>query len=150
MLPSSLLFLPGDFLQVYKPLRTFIALVGLEIWSNGDLISVTPPAGANLNAFMSWRNSELMQRKNHDNAHLIRFEWHQAPNMNYTLKSSIFPKYSHHWCIRSLCIQSLRFLNNTCVTCMYSPIRLQMASRLTKCHFVSIFWKEQGSQFFLS
>ncbi|XP_028269685.1 zinc metalloproteinase-disintegrin-like brevilysin H2a [Parambassis ranga] len=57
--------------MVYKPLKTFIALVGLEIWSSSDLISVTPPAGANLNAFMSWRNSELMPRKNHDNAHLI-------------------------------------------------------------------------------
>ncbi|XP_077570921.1 zinc metalloproteinase-disintegrin-like MTP4 [Stigmatopora nigra] len=57
--------------MVYKPLRTFIALVGLEIWSNGDLISITPPAGANLNAFMTWRNSVLAKRKKHDNAHLI-------------------------------------------------------------------------------
>uniref|UniRef100_A0A3B4FGV8 ADAM metallopeptidase domain 28 n=1 Tax=Pundamilia nyererei TaxID=303518 RepID=A0A3B4FGV8_9CICH len=57
--------------MVYKPLRTFIALVGLEIWTNGDLISVTPPAGANLDAFMKWRNSELVTRIKHDNAHLI-------------------------------------------------------------------------------
>uniref|UniRef100_A0A7N8YBK8 ADAM metallopeptidase domain 28 n=1 Tax=Mastacembelus armatus TaxID=205130 RepID=A0A7N8YBK8_9TELE len=56
---------------VYKPLRTFIALVGLEIWSNGDLITVTPPAGANLDAFMKWRNSDLVKRIKHDNAHLI-------------------------------------------------------------------------------
>lgn len=57
--------------MAYKPLKTFIALVGLEIWSNRDLISVTPPAGANLDAFMKWRNSELVKRKKHDNAHLI-------------------------------------------------------------------------------
>ncbi|KAM9858767.1 disintegrin and metalloproteinase domain-containing protein 28 [Aulostomus maculatus] len=57
--------------MVYKPLRTFIALVGLEVWSNGDLISVTPPAGANLNAFMTWRNTVLVKKKKHDNAHLI-------------------------------------------------------------------------------
>ncbi|XP_037634003.1 zinc metalloproteinase-disintegrin-like lachestatin-2 isoform X1 [Sebastes umbrosus] len=57
--------------MAYKPLRTFIALVGLEIWSSRDLISVTHPAGANLDAFMNWRNSELMKRKKHDNAHLI-------------------------------------------------------------------------------
>ncbi|XP_047447145.1 disintegrin and metalloproteinase domain-containing protein 28 [Mugil cephalus] len=56
---------------VYKPLKTFIALVGLEIWSNNDLITVTPPAGANLDAFMKWRNSELVKKKKHDNAHLI-------------------------------------------------------------------------------
>lgn len=60
---------------MYKPLRTFIALVGLEIWSNRDLISVTPPAGSNLDAFMKWRNSELLKRKKHDNAHLIRYKW---------------------------------------------------------------------------
>ncbi|XP_033947037.1 zinc metalloproteinase-disintegrin-like jararhagin isoform X1 [Pseudochaenichthys georgianus] len=55
----------------YKPLKTFVALVGLEIWSIKDLISVTPPAGANLNAFMVWRDSDLAKRKKHDNAHLI-------------------------------------------------------------------------------
>uniref|UniRef100_A0A3B4TPN5 ADAM metallopeptidase domain 28 n=1 Tax=Seriola dumerili TaxID=41447 RepID=A0A3B4TPN5_SERDU len=60
--------------MAYKPLRTFVALVGLEIWNNNDLISVTPPAGANLDAFMKWRNSELVKKKKHDNAHLIRCE----------------------------------------------------------------------------
>uniref|UniRef100_UPI0037E972E4 disintegrin and metalloproteinase domain-containing protein 28 n=1 Tax=Semicossyphus pulcher TaxID=241346 RepID=UPI0037E972E4 len=55
----------------YKPLKTFVALVGLEVWSNGDLISVTPPAGANLNAFSKWRNSVLIKRKKHDNAHMV-------------------------------------------------------------------------------
>ncbi|KAI3372234.1 hypothetical protein L3Q82_022745, partial [Scortum barcoo] len=57
--------------MAYKPLKTFIALVGFEIWSDGDKITVTPPAGANLDAFMNWRNTELMKRKKHDNAHLI-------------------------------------------------------------------------------
>ncbi|XP_017289473.1 disintegrin and metalloproteinase domain-containing protein 28 [Kryptolebias marmoratus] len=57
--------------MAYKPLRTFIALVGLEVWTHGDLISVTPPAGNNLDAFLKWRNTELVKRKNHDNAHLI-------------------------------------------------------------------------------
>lgn len=66
--------------QAYKPLRTFVALVGTEIWSSGDQISVTPPAGATLDAFMRWRNDKLLKRKKHDNAHLIRWEkrhcWH--------------------------------------------------------------------------
>lgn len=57
--------------MAYKPLRTFVALVGLEVWSRGDLITITPPAGANLDAFMKWRNTELVKIKNHDNAHLI-------------------------------------------------------------------------------
>ncbi|XP_054457268.1 zinc metalloproteinase-disintegrin-like brevilysin H2a [Anoplopoma fimbria] len=57
--------------MAYKPLRTFIALVGLEIWTDRDLISVTPPAGANLEAFRKWRDADLVKRKKHDNAHLI-------------------------------------------------------------------------------
>lgn len=72
--PGSGLPKGGALSKVYKPLRTFIALVGLEIWSSRDLISVTPPAGANLDAFMRWRNTELLKRKKHDNAHLIRLE----------------------------------------------------------------------------
>lgn len=68
--PSPLMAAP--VLQAYKPLQTFVALVGLEIWSSGDQISVTPPAGASLDAFMKWRNNELLKRKKHDNAHLIR------------------------------------------------------------------------------
>lgn len=73
-LRQEVAFLTPALSKVYKPLRTFIALVGLEIWSNRDLISITPPAGANLDAFMKWRNSELLKRKKHDNAHLIRSE----------------------------------------------------------------------------
>ncbi|CAJ1068776.1 disintegrin and metalloproteinase domain-containing protein 28 isoform X2 [Xyrichtys novacula] len=55
----------------YKPLNTFVALVGLEIWSKKDFISVTPPAGANLDAFKNWRKSDLNSRQKHDVAHLI-------------------------------------------------------------------------------
>uniref|UniRef100_A0A4W5PFA9 ADAM metallopeptidase domain 28 n=1 Tax=Hucho hucho TaxID=62062 RepID=A0A4W5PFA9_9TELE len=57
--------------MVYKPLNTFIALVGLEVWSDNDKISVTAPAGATLDAFTKWRNSDLANTKRHDNAHLI-------------------------------------------------------------------------------
>lgn len=53
-----------------------MALVGTEVWSSGDQISVTPPAGANLEAFRKWRNDHLVKRKKHDNAHLIR--WGEA------------------------------------------------------------------------
>ncbi|XP_066509194.1 zinc metalloproteinase-disintegrin-like protein H3 [Hoplias malabaricus] len=56
---------------VYKPVNTFIALIGLEIWTDSDKITVTPPAGETLNSFTTWRNSVLMKRQNHNNAHLI-------------------------------------------------------------------------------
>jgi len=68
----QLQFLHLLHLQVYKPMNTFVALVGLEVWSSGDQISVTPPAGATLDAFNQWRNSALAKKKKHDNAQLIR------------------------------------------------------------------------------
>ncbi|KAK3539102.1 hypothetical protein QTP86_024036, partial [Hemibagrus guttatus] len=56
---------------VYKPMNTFIALIGLVIWKDSDQIQVTEPAGATLEAFTTWRNKELMKMQKHDNAHLI-------------------------------------------------------------------------------
>ncbi|CAL8335632.1 unnamed protein product [Gadus morhua 'NCC'] len=57
--------------MVYKPMNTFVALVGLEVWSTKDLILVTAPAGATLDAFNNWRNTELLKIKKNDNAQLI-------------------------------------------------------------------------------
>ncbi|XP_036453740.1 disintegrin and metalloproteinase domain-containing protein 28 isoform X1 [Colossoma macropomum] len=56
---------------VYKPVNTFIALIGLEIWTDSDKIVVTAPAGETLDKFTSWRNDVLIKRQRHDNAHLI-------------------------------------------------------------------------------
>ncbi|XP_036383138.1 zinc metalloproteinase-disintegrin-like batroxstatin-1 isoform X2 [Megalops cyprinoides] len=56
--------------MVYKPLNTFIAITGMEVWTDNDKISVTPPAGATLDAFTSWRNN-MLKNKPHDNAQLI-------------------------------------------------------------------------------
>ncbi|KAI5618512.1 zinc metalloproteinase-disintegrin-like brevilysin H2a isoform X2, partial [Silurus asotus] len=56
---------------VYKPLNTFIALVGLIVWTDSDKIVVTAPAGQTLETFTAWRNSELAKQQKHDNAHLI-------------------------------------------------------------------------------
>ncbi|XP_061117392.1 zinc metalloproteinase-disintegrin-like batroxstatin-1 [Conger conger] len=55
---------------VYKPLNTFVALIGLEIWTDEDKSSVTAPAGATLNAFTTWRN-KMVKGKPHDNAQLL-------------------------------------------------------------------------------
>ncbi|KAG8574393.1 hypothetical protein GDO81_009164 [Engystomops pustulosus] len=57
--------------QVYKPLNIFVALTGVEIWSNGNLIEVNRSAKSNLNRFSSWRNKDLLKRKPNDNAQLL-------------------------------------------------------------------------------
>ncbi|XP_066507652.1 zinc metalloproteinase-disintegrin-like jararhagin [Hoplias malabaricus] len=57
--------------MVYLPLHTFIALVGLEVWSDGDKIKVSPPASSVLSAFTQWRINHLNTIKDNDNAELI-------------------------------------------------------------------------------
>lgn len=58
---------------MYKPLHTFVALIGLEIWTDADKIVVSTASGDTLTAFTKWRNDDLIKRKKHDNAHLITF-----------------------------------------------------------------------------
>uniref|UniRef100_A0AAY4DWA7 ADAM metallopeptidase domain 28 n=1 Tax=Denticeps clupeoides TaxID=299321 RepID=A0AAY4DWA7_9TELE len=55
---------------VYKPLNTFIALTGLEIWTDQDKMNVATPAGTTLDNFNTWKNSQ-QDVKRHDNAQLV-------------------------------------------------------------------------------
>ncbi|XP_056427138.1 zinc metalloproteinase-disintegrin-like crotastatin isoform X3 [Hyla sarda] len=57
--------------QVYKSLNIFVALTGLEIWSNGDQFRVVSSANRNLDSFSAWRKDSLLPRKPHDNAQLL-------------------------------------------------------------------------------
>ncbi|KAM3924700.1 zinc metalloproteinase-disintegrin-like VLAIP-B [Leptodactylus fuscus] len=57
--------------QVYKPLNIFVALTGLEIWSNGDQFEVVRNAGVDLGRFSEWRQKTLLPRKPHDNAQFL-------------------------------------------------------------------------------
>ncbi|TRZ02121.1 hypothetical protein DNTS_031905 [Danionella cerebrum] len=57
--------------NVYKEINTFVALTGLEVWTDSDKITVSPVAGETLDSFTKWRNSELKKRQQHDNAHLL-------------------------------------------------------------------------------
>uniref|UniRef100_A0A1L8D5Y2 Snake venom metalloproteinase n=1 Tax=Bothrops atrox TaxID=8725 RepID=A0A1L8D5Y2_BOTAT len=57
--------------EVYLPLNVRFALVGLEIWSNGDLINVQSSSSVTLNLFGNWRRTVLLRRISHDNAQLL-------------------------------------------------------------------------------
>ncbi|KAK9395186.1 VENOM COMPONENT: short-snake venom metalloproteinase-mdc-6a-like [Crotalus adamanteus] len=57
--------------EIYIPLNIRVALVRLEIWSNGDLIDVTSAANVTLKSFGNWRVTDLLRRKSHDNAQLL-------------------------------------------------------------------------------
>uniref|UniRef100_A0A671KWD4 Zinc metalloproteinase-disintegrin-like batroxstatin-1 n=1 Tax=Sinocyclocheilus anshuiensis TaxID=1608454 RepID=A0A671KWD4_9TELE len=57
--------------NVYKEINTFVALTGFEVWTDSDKITVSPFAGETLDRFTQWRNSDLIKRQQHDNAHLL-------------------------------------------------------------------------------
>ncbi|XP_041065896.1 zinc metalloproteinase-disintegrin-like batroxstatin-1 isoform X2 [Carcharodon carcharias] len=58
---------------LYKPLRTHVALIGLEIWSNGDQILVQKEADKTLTSILKWRRTKLLPRKQHDNIQFITY-----------------------------------------------------------------------------
>ncbi|KAG1958725.1 disintegrin and metalloproteinase domain-containing protein [Pimephales promelas] len=57
--------------NAYKEINTFVALTGFEVWTDGDKITVSSAPGTTLGSFSSWRNSDLIKRKKHDNAQLL-------------------------------------------------------------------------------
>lgn len=65
-LNSSSLPLP----QYYKPLNIRVALIGLEVWTDQDMINVSDNPHSTLAAFLSWRSKQLHKLPN-DNAQLI-------------------------------------------------------------------------------
>ncbi|XP_060787213.1 disintegrin and metalloproteinase domain-containing protein 9 isoform X1 [Neoarius graeffei] len=57
--------------SMYVPLNIRVVLVGLEIWSVMNLISIDGGAGEVLGRFTQWREKELVPRRRHDSAQLI-------------------------------------------------------------------------------
>uniref|UniRef100_J3RY78 Snake venom metalloproteinase n=1 Tax=Crotalus adamanteus TaxID=8729 RepID=J3RY78_CROAD len=56
---------------IFQRMNIHVALVGLEIWSSGDLMDVTLSADDTLESFGEWRRRHLLKRKRHDNAQLL-------------------------------------------------------------------------------
>lgn len=48
-----------------------MALLAVEVWSEGDLFMVGSSARAALERFLRWRHQELLPRLPHDNAQLL-------------------------------------------------------------------------------
>uniref|UniRef100_A0A8C1UQ15 Disintegrin and metalloproteinase domain-containing protein 8-like n=1 Tax=Cyprinus carpio TaxID=7962 RepID=A0A8C1UQ15_CYPCA len=57
--------------KLYRPLNIRVRLVGLEIWSQRDLIDVSEIPNLTLERFLQWRQDSLLKRKKHDNAHFV-------------------------------------------------------------------------------
>lgn len=61
------------FPQIYNTIDIQVALVGMEIWSDGDKIAVVPQTGVTFNNFLSWHRSNLRKMRSHDHAQLLRW-----------------------------------------------------------------------------
>ncbi|XP_018599498.2 disintegrin and metalloproteinase domain-containing protein 9-like isoform X1 [Scleropages formosus] len=57
--------------SVYVPLNIRVVLVGLEIWSQRNLINTEGSAGEVLSRFVQWREQQLLSRHRHDSGQLI-------------------------------------------------------------------------------
>ncbi|XP_051946454.1 disintegrin and metalloproteinase domain-containing protein 8-like isoform X1 [Xyrauchen texanus] len=57
--------------KLYRPLNIRVMLVGLEIWSQRDMIDVSYIPNDTLATFLKWCQDILIKRKKHDNAHFI-------------------------------------------------------------------------------
>ncbi|KAK2508901.1 hypothetical protein MC885_005722, partial [Smutsia gigantea] len=57
--------------SMYIMLNIRIVLVGLEIWTNGNLINIIGGAGDVLGSFVQWREKFLITRRRHDSAQLV-------------------------------------------------------------------------------
>ncbi|XP_068271218.1 disintegrin and metalloproteinase domain-containing protein 15 [Nyctibius grandis] len=55
----------------FQPLGVRVALLAVEVWSEGDRIAVGGSARATLERFLRWRHEELLPRLPHDNAQLL-------------------------------------------------------------------------------
>ncbi|NXA36389.1 ADA20 protein, partial [Eudromia elegans] len=62
----------GD--SLYDQLSLQLYLLGLEIWTTGNLINITNSVGKALADFNKWRRNNLTQRIRHDSAHLFAYQ----------------------------------------------------------------------------
>ncbi|KAM6149619.1 ADAM DEC1 [Erethizon dorsatum] len=68
----SFLFNVLNLLNVmYNTIDVQVALVGMEIWSDGDKIKVEPNIGNTYKNFLKWHSSNLGKKKIHDHAQLL-------------------------------------------------------------------------------
>ncbi|XP_076759529.1 disintegrin and metalloproteinase domain-containing protein meltrin [Xylocopa sonorina] len=56
---------------LYVPLNIFIALVGVQVWSDSDEIALSPNGDTTLSNFLRYRREKLVQDMPNDNAQLL-------------------------------------------------------------------------------
>lgn len=57
--------------QLYQPLNIFIALVGVEVWKDKDLVEISKDGDKTLTNFLNYRKVHLIRDHPNDNAQLL-------------------------------------------------------------------------------
>lgn len=57
--------------QFFQSLNVRVALVGLEAWTQRDLIEMSSNPAVLLDNFLHWRRTDLLPRLPHDSAQLV-------------------------------------------------------------------------------
>ncbi|XP_028649923.1 disintegrin and metalloproteinase domain-containing protein 15 isoform X5 [Erpetoichthys calabaricus] len=73
----------------FRPLNVRIALVGIEIWSIKNEITIDKNPNKTLNRFLDWRRQILLPRLEHDNAQLITAGTFEGATLGTTFQSSM-------------------------------------------------------------
>ena len=58
--------------QMYRAVDIYVALVGIEIWTEQDQIDVVDDATVTMNNFLEYRRTSICPQHRNDNAQMIR------------------------------------------------------------------------------
>uniref|UniRef100_A0A8C5JY24 ADAM metallopeptidase domain 15 n=1 Tax=Jaculus jaculus TaxID=51337 RepID=A0A8C5JY24_JACJA len=73
----------------FRSLSVRVVLVGLEAWTQRDLIEMSPNPAATLENFLRWRRTDLLPRLPHDSAQLVTVTSFSGPMVGMTMQNSI-------------------------------------------------------------
>ncbi|KAM9244976.1 disintegrin and metalloproteinase domain-containing protein 15 isoform 5-T5 [Dugong dugon] len=73
----------------FRPLNVRVALVGLEAWTQTDLVEISSDPSVTLNNFLHWRRTELLPRLPHDSAQLVTATSFSGPMVGMAIQNSI-------------------------------------------------------------
>uniref|UniRef100_A0A8C9KRI9 ADAM metallopeptidase domain 15 n=1 Tax=Panthera tigris altaica TaxID=74533 RepID=A0A8C9KRI9_PANTA len=73
----------------FRPLNVRVALVGLEAWSQRDLVEISRDPGLTLHNFLRWRREDLLPRLTHDSAQLVTATSFSGPAVGMAIQNSI-------------------------------------------------------------
>uniref|UniRef100_A0A8C7EUG6 ADAM metallopeptidase domain 15 n=1 Tax=Neovison vison TaxID=452646 RepID=A0A8C7EUG6_NEOVI len=75
--------------QFFRPLNVRVALVGLEAWTQRDLVEISRDPGLTLHRFLRWRGRDLLPRLPHDSAQLVTAASFSGPTVGMAVQNSI-------------------------------------------------------------